>query len=144
MSSSAPRAPYAIPVTAVLVLCTVLGLAGTDLVLPAVPGLPGALGGNLAQAQLVLATFAAGTGVGLLLFGELGARFDQRGMLAVSLALFAAASAAAALATSLPLLIALRFLQGVSASCAAVVAPGMVRALFSSLSAYLTSLQTGI
>ena len=131
MNDQAARAPYAVAVTAVLVCCTVLGLAGTDLVLPAVPGLPGSLGGTLAQSQLVLATFAAGTGVGLLLFGELGARVDQRSMLAVSLVLFALTSAAAALATSLPLLIALRFLQGVSASCAAVVSPGMVRALFS-------------
>ena len=131
MSSGAGRAPYAVLVTAVLVCCTVLGLAGTDLVLPAVPGLPGVLGGTLAQAQLVLATFAAGTGVGLLLFGELAARLDQRTMLATALAAYALLSAAAALAGNLPLLIALRFLQGVAAACAAVVTPGMVRALYS-------------
>lgn len=34
---------------------TVLGLAGTDLVLPAVPGLPREIGGGLAGAQLVIA-----------------------------------------------------------------------------------------
>jgi len=118
-------------ISILLVSCTVLGLAGTDLVLPAVPGLPESLGGTLAQAQLVLATFAAGTGIGLLLFGELGARFDQRTMLAVALGAYALLSAAAALAPSLPALIALRFLQGVAAACAAVVTPGMVRALFS-------------
>jgi MFS family permease len=98
--------------------------------LPAVPGLPASLGGTIAQAQLVLAAFAAGTGLGLLLFGELGSLFDHRRMLAAALFAYAILSAAAATANNLTLLIALRFLQGVAASCAAVVTPGMVRALF--------------
>jgi len=55
---------------------TVIAIAGTDLVLPAVPQLPKALGGDLAGSQLVLASFTAGAAAGLLLFGELGARFD--------------------------------------------------------------------
>ncbi|GAB5415200.1 MAG: MFS transporter [Congregibacter sp.] len=117
-------------VAALLVCCTVLGLAGTDLVLPAVPGLPEALGGTVGQAQLVLATFAAGSGIGLLLFGELGARLDNRRMLVIALCLYGVLSAAAAFSSSLMLLIALRFLQGVAASCAAVVTPGIIRALF--------------
>lgn len=124
------RSFRAVGVAALLVCCTVLGLAGTDLVLPAIPGLPNSLGGTIAQAQFVLATFAAGTGMGLLLFGELGSFVDHRRMLATSLLAYAVLSAAAATATSLELLIALRFLQGVAASCAAVVTPGMVRALF--------------
>ncbi|MFK7829491.1 MAG: MFS transporter [Congregibacter sp.] len=128
--SAEARQPGARGVAALLVCCTVLGLAGTDLVLPAVPELPALLGGTIGQAQLVLATFAAGTGVGLLLFGELGARLDHRHMLAVALFFYAVLSVAAAQAGTLTLLIALRFLQGVAASCAAVVTPGIVRALF--------------
>jgi len=64
---------------ALIATCAVLGLAGTDLVLPAVPSLPAALGGTPAQAQLVLAAYVAGAGAGLLVFGELGARFDHAG-----------------------------------------------------------------
>lgn len=120
----------AIGVTALLVCCTVLGLAGTDLVLPAVPMLPDVLGGNIAQAQLVLASFAAGTGIGLLLFGELGATLDNRRMLAFALLAYSLTSVAAAMSSSMSLLIALRFLQGVAASCGAVVTPGIVRELF--------------
>lgn len=136
MSSSLHAMPptsraRAVGATALLVACTLLGLAGTDLVLPAVPALPGALGGSAAQAQLVLATFAAGTGVGLVLFGEIGARHDNRRLLIIALLLYGLSSLAAAAAPSLPTLILLRFLQGVAAACAAVVAPGMVRALFS-------------
>lgn len=67
----------------VLITCaTVLGFAATDLVLPAIPGLPAALGGTPEQAQYVLAAYAAGVAVGLLGFGELGARGSQRPLLA--------------------------------------------------------------
>lgn len=54
-----------------LLVGTLLGLAGIDLILPAIPTLPQALGGSLAQAQGVLAAYSFGTGVGLILFGAL-------------------------------------------------------------------------
>jgi len=114
-----------------LLLGTTLGLAGTDLVLPAVPGLPDVLGGTAAMAQMVLAAFVAGTCVGLILFGELGARMDQRSLLVASLLAYAAVSLACAHAPGLPALVALRFLQGLAGSAAAVFAPGMIRAMFS-------------
>jgi MFS transporter, DHA1 family, multidrug resistance protein len=114
-----------------LILCgTVLGIAGTDLVLPAVPGLPAALGGTPALAQLVLAAFVAGAGAGLLLFGELGARFDQPKLLAGSLGAYAIVSAACSQAGSLDMLVGLRFLQGAAGAAAAVFAPGFIRAGF--------------
>jgi predicted MFS family arabinose efflux permease len=113
-----------------LAAAAVAGLAGTDLVLPAVPALPAALGGTAAQAQGVLAAFVAGTALGLLAFGSLGARFDQRRLLALSLALYALVSAAAAQASDLTTLVALRFLQGAAGSAAAVFAPGFLRAAY--------------
>src|SRR3954463_7284194 len=91
---------------------TVLGIAGTDLVLPAIPSLPGQLGGSIEAAQLVLAAYAFGTLVGLLTFGELGARHDPRKLLIWSLALFGIASLLAAESPSIEWLIALRFAQG--------------------------------
>lgn len=115
---------------ALVIGCTVLGLAGTDLVLPAVPTLPDTLGGSVATAQLVLATFVAGAGLGLILFGELGARFDQRRLLLASLAAYAVFSALAALAETLSQLIAIRFVQGLASAAAAVFAPGIIRVLF--------------
>jgi predicted MFS family arabinose efflux permease len=117
-------------VFALIVSGTALGIAGTDLVLPAVPSLPQILGGTPARAQLVLAAFVAGTALGLVLFGALGARFDPRQILVVSLALYALASLAAAFAPSLDALIALRFVQGAASAAPAVFAPGFIRALF--------------
>jgi len=112
---------------ALLICSTVIGLAGTDLLLPAIPVLPQFLRGSIEQAQLVLATFAAGSGIGLLLFGELGARFDQRRLLVASLASYAVLSAAATVTTSINDLVIVRFLQGFAGSAAAVFAPGMIR-----------------
>jgi hypothetical protein len=109
---------------------TALGGAGTDLVLPAVPSLPAALGGTPAEAQYVLAAFVAGVGLGLVLFGELGARLDPRKTLAASLGLYALFSLASALAPTLATLIVLRFAQGAVAAAPAVFAPGFIRALF--------------
>jgi MFS family permease len=113
-----------------IVLATVLGFAATDLVLPAIPALPQALAGTAEQAQHVLAAFVAGFAAGLLLFGELGARWPQRGVLTASLVLFGFASLAAGAAGSMPQLVALRFVQGVTGAAAAAFAPGILRRLF--------------
>ena len=71
---------------------TILGLAGTDLVLPAVPTLPEYINGTLSQAQLVLAAFTGGTAIGLLVFGELGARYDKKLLLLGTLAAYSITS----------------------------------------------------
>ncbi|CAN7296894.1 MFS transporter [Aminobacter sp. LjRoot7] len=113
-----------------IVTSTVLGIAGTDLVLPAVPSLPEVLGGTYAQAQFVLAAFVTGAALGLLVFGSLGARYDQRRLLVGSLVAYGLVSALAGFSVSLEMLIALRFLQGAAGAAAAVFAPGMIRALY--------------
>jgi MFS transporter, DHA1 family, multidrug resistance protein len=113
-----------------IVLATVIGFAATDLVLPAIPTLPAALGATVAQGQHVLAAFTFGFAGGLLLFGELGARWPQRGLLAAALVLFALASIAAALVDSVGALIALRVVQGLTAAAGPAFAPGIIRTIF--------------
>ncbi len=110
---------------------TVLGIAGTDLVLPAVPSLPAAFGSSIERAQMVLAAYALGTMVGLIAFGELGARHDPRRLLVWSLGLFTLASLAATFAPSLDWLIALRLAQGAFGAAPAVFAPGFIKGIFS-------------
>lgn len=129
----APRIPL---LTLLLLLAgTLLGMAGTDLVLPAVPSLADSLGGTAAQSQWVLAAYTAGSALGLLIFGELGSRADQRNLLPTSLLLFAATSFLAGKAHSLESLIPLRFLQGAAGAASAVYAPGFIRAVFTDSSA---------
>lgn len=113
-----------------IVLGTVFGLIGTDLVLPAIPSLPEALSGTLLEAQWVLATFAAGSAMGLVIFGELGARFEQRTLLIIALSGYAVLSWLATLVPDLRTLVVLRFFQGAFAAAPAVFAPGMIRRLF--------------
>ncbi len=115
---------------ALIVSGTVVGIAGTDLILPSVPSLPVALHGTVATAQYVLAAYAAGTLIGLLAFGELGARRDPRLLLVWSLVLFTVASVGAVFAPSLPWLIGLRLLQGAFGAAPAVFAPGFIHRLF--------------
>ena len=56
MSAAPPRLFILFLITA----GSALGLAGTDLVLPAIPTLPEKLGGTQAMAQYVLAAYVAG------------------------------------------------------------------------------------
>jgi DHA1 family bicyclomycin/chloramphenicol resistance-like MFS transporter len=115
---------------ALVVAATLLGLMGTDLVLPAVPSLPETLGGDAAAAQLVLAAYVGGTSIGLLVFGALGDRFATRSLFVASLLLTALVSFACAWAPSIGWLIGLRALQGAVASGPAVFAPAIARAMF--------------
>ena len=114
---------------------TVVGLAGIDLILPAIPGLPEALGGSLSKGQLVLAAFVGGTAVGLLLFGALGGRFGRYWALLVALAALALSSVACALAPTVDWLIAFRFLQGIASSAPAVFIGGVIRASYDEVAA---------
>lgn len=126
MSAAPPRLFILFLITA----GSALGLAGTDLVLPAIPTLPEKLGGTQAMAQYVLAAYVAGVACGLITFGELGARFRQGWILTGSLTLFGVTSLAGAHVQAMEPLIALRFFQGLFGSASAVFAPVWIRALF--------------
>ncbi|MEM6913769.1 MAG: MFS transporter [Pseudomonadota bacterium] len=108
---------------------TILGLAGTDLVLPAVPSLPDILGGTQAMAQGVLATYTLGIAIGLVLWGEAGSRVNQVTLLLVCLCGFAIASLVATRADSIPVLTVCRFFQGLLGAAPAVFAPVWIRHL---------------
>lgn len=109
----------------------VCGLAATDLILPAIPMLPTVLQGTAEAAQWVLAAFAFGTGVGLLVFGELGARYKVGSVLVYSLFAFAGLSFVATQTGTLTEMSTVRFFQGIAASAAPVFAPVMVKRLYS-------------
>jgi MFS transporter, DHA1 family, multidrug resistance protein len=114
-----------------LMLCTVLSLAGTDLILPAVPALPAIFATSEATAQLVLASYVAGMAMGLLLFGALADRLTPRALVVSSLVVFAVASVACALSPDIWTLIALRFVQGTASAAAPVFGPAIIRQIFS-------------
>jgi len=118
-----------------IVAGTVLGLAGIDLVLPSVPEFPELFDTTTTLSQLVLAAFVAGNMIGLITFGSLAVRFGRRRLFIGSLFFYAGFSFAAGYSPSIETLVAVRFLQGIAASGAAVIAPGLIRHLFSELGA---------
>ncbi|HEV2567171.1 MFS transporter [Sphingomonas sp.] len=114
---------------ALVVASTIIGLMGTDLVLPAVPQLPEKLGTTAPSAQLVLAAYVGGTCIGLLAFGSLSKRFATGRLFIGSLVATSLLSLACGLARSIEGLIALRALQGAAAAGPAVFAPALVKSL---------------
>lgn len=67
---------------------------------------------------------------GLIGLAALAARFSHSRILLLSLIAYALTSTMCAASSSLPVLIALRFVQGASASAAVVFAPGIIRKLY--------------
>eukprot|EP00903_Cladosiphon_okamuranus_P003179 g3177.t1 len=108
---------------------TIMGLAATDLVLPAITVIPDVLGGSQAEAQFVLGTYIAGTSIGLILWGEAGARVDQFKLMIGSLFCFSAVSLISPFMPSIPALSACRFVQGLFGAAPAVFAPVWIRSV---------------
>lgn len=98
-----------------------------DMSLPAQPALGAALHAGSDATQLTLSLFLLGFALGQLVTGYLSDARGRRRILVGGLALFAVAGLACAASTSLAMLVALRFVQGVGAAAGPVVARAMVR-----------------
>ena len=105
----------------------------TDIYLPALPELTRDLGGTTAQGQQTLAAFFLGLSIGQLLYGPWSDRIGRRPIVLIGVAVYLAASFGCALATSMPAMIGLRFVQAVGASAAVVASSAIVRDRFDHL-----------
>ncbi|ROR13688.1 multidrug effflux MFS transporter [Erwinia sp. JUb26] len=105
-----------------LSLLTALDAMAIDMYLPGMPEMAAALNTDAGQVQLTLAIFLAGLAIGQALYGPLLDRFGRRTPVLAGMALFSAASFGAAAATSVEMLMAMRFLQALGAS-AGLVSP---------------------
>lgn len=109
---------------------TMFGPMAIDMYLPALPAIGADLGADQAKVQMTLSVFLIGYGAGQLLWGPLGDRYGRKGPAAIGIALFILASAGCALAPDIWSLTAWRFLHGVGACAAPVIARAMVRDSF--------------
>lgn len=98
-----------------------------DMYLPALPDMATALGSDAGGAQLTIASYFVGMGLGQLIYGPLTDRFGRRPPLFVGVGLFLLASLACALAQSMPEMVALRFVQALGGCAGMVVARAVVR-----------------
>lgn len=110
----------------VLALLAAVAPFATDLYLPAFPAMAAEFEATASAIQLTLTAFLLGAGLGQLLFGPLSDRFGRRRPLLVGATLLVIASAAAALAPTLPVLVGARFAQGLSAAAGMVLARAVV------------------
>ena len=102
----------------------------TDLYLASLPHLATDFNVTPAAVQQTLSLFVVGFGVAQLISGPLSDRFGRRPVVLNGLVIYILASLACALAPTLELLIAGRFVQAVGCCTAAVVARALIRDVF--------------
>jgi MFS transporter, DHA1 family, multidrug resistance protein len=101
-----------------------------DMYLPALPVIADDLGGSASGVQLSLTACLAGLAGGQLVAGPLSDRYGRRVPLVIGLLGFVAASLLCGLATSVPMLVLLRLLQGLFGAAPQVVGRAVVRDLY--------------
>ncbi len=109
---------------------TALTSLSVDMSLPALPLLQEHFHAPDGVAQLTLSLFLVGYTVGQLTCGPLSDHYGRRPLLLIGLGTYVLASLGCAFAPSLPVLIALRFVQGFGGSFCPVLARAMVRDCF--------------
>lgn len=101
-----------------------------DIYLPALPQLTADLGGTVAQGQLTLSGYFLGLGVGQLIYGPVADRIGRRPVMLFGCLLYVAATIGCLFVAGIEQLIAMRFLQAVSACSGVVISAAMVRDRF--------------
>lgn len=115
------------PWIVLLGLASGLSAFGMASVLPTLPALAVALDANYASLQFIVSAYLLGLGLAQPVQGLLCDRFGRRPVLLAGFAVFAVASVAASVASSLVPLILARFMQAVGVSVGTVASRAMVR-----------------
>ena len=136
-AASPPRGPQRPAVALVVVLGAVnaIGPLSIDMYLPAFPGIAQGLDASASAVQLTLTACVAGLALGQLVLGPLSDRLGRRRPLIAAMAAYAVVSALCAVAPSAPVLMGLRFLQGLAGAGGIVIARAVVRDLRSGAAA---------
>ncbi|WP_231729337.1 MULTISPECIES: multidrug effflux MFS transporter [unclassified Sphingopyxis] len=109
-----------------------LNALAIDSMLPALPAIGEGLGVLTPNdRQYVISTYLFGIGAGSLVYGPLSDRFGRKGVLVPALFAYVAFSIGCGLATSFPMLLALRFGHGLISAALGVIVVAVIRDLFS-------------
>lgn len=116
----------------IAVLCALMAFPAlsTDLYLPAMPAMAGALQAGPGAMEWTVSGFLIGFSLGQLIWGPIGDRYGRHAPVAAGLVIFAVGSAGCATATSAQQIIFWRVAQAAGASAAVVLSRAMVRDLY--------------
>ncbi|CAH1648470.1 Bcr/CflA family efflux transporter [Chelatococcus asaccharovorans] len=104
-----------------------IGPMAIDMYLPAFPAIAKALATEVGMVQLSMVSFFAALVIGQLIYGPVSDAIGRKRPIYAGLVLFVIASIGCALAESVEMLIALRFVQGIGACAGMVLARAIVR-----------------
>src|SRR5690349_2703207 len=122
------RTPQALAL--LLAALAMLGPFSVDTYLPAFPNIEATLGATSMEVQQTLTAYMFAFAFMMLWHGALSDAYGRRGVILVSLCVFAVASLGCAAAHSIEYLWAFRMLQGVSAGAGVVIGRAIVRDLY--------------
>lgn len=114
-----PRVSTALVAT--VVLLTAIAPLATDMYVPAFPRVAHDLGAGASQVQLTLTTFFVGMALGQLVGGPVSDQRGRRPPLLVGVVVMSPASVACALAPTIGVMMAARFVQGCAGGWAMVI-----------------------
>ena len=124
----ASRTPWGLVI--LLGALTAFAPMSIDMYLPSLPAIAEGLGASAAQAQGTVAAFLAGMAIGQFFYGPASDRLGRRGPILLGIAIYIAASAACAMATSIEMLTVSRFVQALGGCAGGVVVRAVVRDRF--------------
>lgn len=126
-----PRLPGEREMVVMMAMVIALNALAIDSMLPALPAIGEALGVAVANdRQYVISAYLLGVGFGSLLYGPLADRFGRKGVLVPALWAYTVFAIGCGLATSFPMLLALRFGHGLVSAALGVIVVAVIRDLF--------------
>ena len=116
-----------LPLIIVLSAVLVVGEMATDMFIAALPQLAGEFSASVSKVQLTLGAYMVGFAVAQLAYGPISDRFGRRIPLMIGTAIFIGASLLSAQATSINMLISLRFLQSLGGAAGVTICMAIIR-----------------
>ena len=122
--------PRLLFLTIILGLLATLGPIGQDMYIPSIPKIAADLGTTTNLVIFSVSSVLFGNAIGQMVHGPLADRFGRKPVIMGVLILFIASSGAALWATSIEVLVVLRFFQGLAQSGGRILANAIARDYF--------------